>query len=161
MKACRRCRRSTAFAEGSNDHRAHDSLAPRWKTTRRSIRPGEQLEWDRLESYLRERLASHIPAADLHQPMEASQFPGGHSNLTYLVRFGGVGAGGATAAARPGAAQGARHGARIPLARRASTRCFPLAPRPYLFCEDASVIGAIFYVMERRRGLVVRDCGAA
>ena len=54
-----------------------------------SIRPGEQLEWDRLESYLRDRLTSHIPAADLHQPMEASQFPGGHSNLTYLVRFGG------------------------------------------------------------------------
>jgi aminoglycoside phosphotransferase (APT) family kinase protein len=33
---------------------------------------------------------------------------------------------------------------------------FSLAPRPYLLCEDASVIGAPFYVMERRRGLVIR-----
>jgi len=33
---------------------------------------------------------------------------------------------------------------------------FPPAPRPYLVCDDASVIGAPFYVMERRRGIVVR-----
>jgi aminoglycoside phosphotransferase (APT) family kinase protein len=33
---------------------------------------------------------------------------------------------------------------------------FSLAPKPYLLCEDTSVIGAPFYLMERRRGLVVR-----
>jgi aminoglycoside phosphotransferase (APT) family kinase protein len=33
---------------------------------------------------------------------------------------------------------------------------FPLAPRPYVLCEDPSVIGSVFYVMERRRGIVVR-----
>jgi aminoglycoside phosphotransferase (APT) family kinase protein len=33
---------------------------------------------------------------------------------------------------------------------------FPLAPRPYLLCEDPDVIGSVFYVMERRRGIVVR-----
>jgi len=33
---------------------------------------------------------------------------------------------------------------------------FDLAPRPYLLCEDASVIGAPFYLMQRRRGLVIR-----
>jgi aminoglycoside phosphotransferase (APT) family kinase protein len=32
---------------------------------------------------------------------------------------------------------------------------FPLAPRPFALCEDPSVIGAPFYVMERRRGLVL------
>jgi aminoglycoside phosphotransferase (APT) family kinase protein len=32
---------------------------------------------------------------------------------------------------------------------------YPLAPRPYFFCEDESVIGAPFYVMERREGVVV------
>ncbi len=35
-------------------------------------------------------------------------------------------------------------------------RVFPLAPRPYLLCEDTTVIGSVFYAMERRRGLVVR-----
>jgi aminoglycoside phosphotransferase (APT) family kinase protein len=32
---------------------------------------------------------------------------------------------------------------------------FPQAPRPYLLCEDPGQIGAPFYVMERRRGLVL------
>ena len=33
---------------------------------------------------------------------------------------------------------------------------FDLAPQPYLLCEDASIIGVPFYLMERRRGLVIR-----
>ena len=33
---------------------------------------------------------------------------------------------------------------------------FPLAPRPLLLCEDPEIIGSVFYVMERRRGLVIR-----
>src|SRR5438045_7483095 len=32
---------------------------------------------------------------------------------------------------------------------------FELAPEPYVLCEDPEVIGAPFYVMERRRGLVL------
>jgi aminoglycoside phosphotransferase (APT) family kinase protein len=35
-------------------------------------------------------------------------------------------------------------------------RVFPLAPRPYLLCEDTAIIGSVFYAMERRRGIVVR-----
>src|SRR5439155_766261 len=35
-------------------------------------------------------------------------------------------------------------------------RAFPPAPRAYLFCDDPSLIGAPFFVMERRRGVVVR-----
>ena len=34
---------------------------------------------------------------------------------------------------------------------------FPLAPKPYFFCEDESVIGAPFYVMERRTGVVLDE----
>ncbi|HYM23420.1 MAG TPA: phosphotransferase family protein, partial [Vicinamibacterales bacterium] len=33
---------------------------------------------------------------------------------------------------------------------------FPLAPRAYVLCDDLSVIGVPFYVMERRTGSVVR-----
>jgi aminoglycoside phosphotransferase (APT) family kinase protein len=33
---------------------------------------------------------------------------------------------------------------------------FPPAPRPLVFCDDESVLGAPFYVMERRHGLIVR-----
>jgi aminoglycoside phosphotransferase (APT) family kinase protein len=35
-------------------------------------------------------------------------------------------------------------------------RVYALAPRAFLYCDDASVIGAPFFVMERRRGIVVR-----
>jgi aminoglycoside phosphotransferase (APT) family kinase protein len=41
-------------------------------------------------------------------------------------------------------------------------RAFPYAPRAFVYCDDDSVIGAPFFVMERRRGVVVRgvvpDC---
>jgi aminoglycoside phosphotransferase (APT) family kinase protein len=120
------------------------------------IRPGEQLEWRPLEAYLRERLSGgHFPAADLSQPMEASQFPGGHSNLTYLVRFGSL----ELVLRRPplGPVPAKAHDMAREYAWLAAVHpVFPLAPRPYLLCEDTTIIGSIFYVMERRHGLVVR-----
>jgi hypothetical protein len=36
-------------------------------------------------------------------------------------------------------------------------RRFDRAPRAYLFCDDPAVLGADFFVMERRRGEVVRE----
>ena len=33
---------------------------------------------------------------------------------------------------------------------------YPLAPQSYLLCTDASVIGADFFVMERRHGIAFR-----
>jgi len=34
---------------------------------------------------------------------------------------------------------------------------FPLAPKPYAFCSDLSILGVPFYVMERRTGVVLND----
>jgi aminoglycoside phosphotransferase (APT) family kinase protein len=34
---------------------------------------------------------------------------------------------------------------------------FPLAPQPYIFCDDLTIMGVPFYVMERRRGFVIND----
>ena len=83
----------------------------------RDVRPGEQLDWARLGAWLRERLpACSMPGLDVSREPEVAQFPGGHSNLTYLVRFGDVEHRRAASAVRPGAADGARHGARVPLA---------------------------------------------
>ena len=36
-------------------------------------------------------------------------------------------------------------------------QAFPFAPRIYHYCEDEAVIGAPFLIMERCRGVVVRD----
>jgi hypothetical protein len=87
--------------------------------------------------------------------MEVSQFPGGHSNLTYLVRFGGA----ELVMRRPplGPVPPKAHDmAREYRWLAALNPVFELAPRPYLLCDDPSIIGSVFYLMERRRGIVVR-----
>ena len=38
---------------------------------------------------------------------------------------------------------------------------YPRAPRPLAFCEDASVLGAPFYLMERVQGVILRGDGSA
>ena len=123
----------------------------------REVRPGEQLDWKALEAYLRLHLpVHHIKGLDLSRDLEISQFPGGHSNLTYLARFGG----GELVIRRPplGPVPARAHDmAREYRWLAALNPVFPLAPRPYLLCEDPAVVGAVFYVMERRRGVVVRS----
>lgn len=113
------------------------------------IRPGEELPLERLAEFLRACLP------DWQEPLRIEQFPGGHSNLTYLLRVG----------ERELVLRRPPVGPVAPTAHDMVRECrllelvhpvFPLAPRPHLCCEDASVIGVPFYVMERRRGVVVR-----
>ncbi len=122
----------------------------------RPVRDGERLDWPRLAEYLREHLAAlHVENFDADAPLEVEQFPGGHSNLTYSLRCGAF----ECVLRRPpfGPVPPRAHDmAREYRILAALNPVFPLAPRPYLLCEDASVIGSIFYLMERRRGLVVR-----
>lgn len=121
------------------------------------IRDGEELDNAALEAYLRE----HLPAAlageafDVNAPLIVEQFPGGHSNLTYMVSFFGR----EFVLRRPPFGPVAPTAHDMPREFRllnAISPHFYAAPRPYLLCEDASVIGAPFYLMERRRGLVIR-----
>jgi len=122
----------------------------------REVRATEQLDWTKLADYLRWHLEGlPVPGLDLTRPMDVSQFPGGHSNLTYLVRFGGA----ELVLRRPPLGPVPRKAHDMAREYRwlaAVHPLFPLAPRPYVLCEDASVIGSVFYVMERRRGIVVR-----
>src|SRR5262245_8119021 len=122
----------------------------------RAVRPTEQLDWSALSSYLKLQLPEgRIPGLDVSRDLEIAQFPGGHSNLTYLVRIGGA----ELVIRRPPlgpVAPTAHDMAREYRWLAALHPMFPLAPRPYLLCEDPRVIGSVFYVMERRRGIVVR-----
>jgi aminoglycoside phosphotransferase (APT) family kinase protein len=122
----------------------------------REVRAGEQLDWTRLGVWLRERLpACGLPGLDASREPTVAQFPGGHSNLTYLVRFGDA----EIVVRRPPfgpVAPTAHDMAREFRWLSAMHQVFPLAPRPYLLCEDVDVIGSVFYAMERRRGMVVR-----
>jgi aminoglycoside phosphotransferase (APT) family kinase protein len=120
------------------------------------IRPGEELDTASLESYMRAHLPELMPGEQLDQTaLEAEQFPGGHSNLTYLIRLGGY----EFVLRRPPFGPVAPTAHDMPREYRllvAINPAYPLAPRPYLLCEDSSIIGAPFYLMERRRGIVVR-----
>jgi aminoglycoside phosphotransferase (APT) family kinase protein len=118
----------------------------------RPVRTSENLDWQRLADYLRRELPQRTNEA----PMEVEQFPGGHSNLTYLIRFGEN----EMVLRRPpfGPVPARAHDmARESRVLAAVHSHFPLAPQPYLLCEDVDVIGSVFYVMERRRGLVIRS----
>lgn len=114
------------------------------------VRAGEDLDWPRLESYLRDRLS------ELDGNFTVLQFPNGSANLTYLVAFGDT----KVVVRRPpfGAlAPGAHDMRREFTALRAISEHFDRASRPYLFCDDHSVIGSDFLVVEYRAGVVVRD----
>lgn len=115
----------------------------------RPVRPGEELDLPRLEPYLRE----HLP--DLAGPLTVEQFPNGHSNLTYLLRAGGR----EVVLRRPPFGNQVKTAHDMGREYRVLSRLsavYPPAPRPYLYCDNDSILGAPFYVMERRRGIVLR-----
>lgn len=115
------------------------------------VRAGEQLDWARIEQYLRARIPE-IGAGSL----EARQFPSGASNLTYQLRIGeweGVLRRQPLGPVAPKAHDMRRESGL--LARIHPV--FPLAPRPYVFCDDLEIMGVPFYVMERRKGFVLND----
>ena len=117
------------------------------------VRPGERLDWAALEAWLRPRLAEVLPGVD--GPLDVLQFPSGSANLTYLLRIGRH----ELVLRRPPMGQiapGAHDMKREYKVLSRLWRHFDRAPRAYLFCGDHGVLGADFFVMERRRGVVVR-----
>lgn len=115
------------------------------------VRDDAQLDWTRLRDYLRGKL----PGAE--GAMEVRQFRGGSSNLTYLLRFEG---GPEWVVRRPPFGTipvGAHDMAREYRVLSRIWQTFKPAPRAWLFCEDTSVIGAPFFVMERRVGIVIKN----
>ena len=111
-------------------------------------REGEALDAGALEGYVGGRLPGGAAPS-------VRQFRQGHSNLTYLVSVGDR----EYVLRRPpfgNLVKTAHDMGREFRILSALAPVFPLAPRPLLFCEDETVIGAPFYLMERRRGVVLR-----
>jgi aminoglycoside phosphotransferase (APT) family kinase protein len=114
-----------------------------------SVREGEELDLGALDAYL----ARALP--ELEGPLEVEQFPSGYSNLTYLLRKGAA----ELVLRRPPFAVQVRGGHDMSREFRVLSGLqgvYTPAPRPLAYCEDEAVIGAPFYLMERRRGIVVR-----
>ena len=113
------------------------------------VRPDERFDEARLAAYLRDKLEG----AD--RLLVVRQFGGGAANLTYLLDYGTH----QYVLRRPPlgpVAHSAHDMAREYRVLSVLYRAFHLAPRALLFCDDPAVIGAPFFVMERRQGVVVR-----
>jgi aminoglycoside phosphotransferase (APT) family kinase protein len=112
------------------------------------VRKGEELHAARLETYLRQTLGGD-------GPLSIEQFPQGHSNLTYLLRWGDR----QLVLRRPPFGNQVKSAHDMSREFRVLSRLcevYSPAPRPFLYCEDDSVLGAPFYIMERRQGIVLR-----
>ncbi len=109
------------------------------------------------EATVAEYLKGRMPGSEL--PLTVRQFGGGHANLTYLLRYGEGDQAVEYVLRRPPlgpVAPGSHDMVREYRALSKLWKGFPKAPRAYVLCEDESVIGAPFFVMERRHGVVVR-----
>jgi aminoglycoside phosphotransferase (APT) family kinase protein len=114
-----------------------------------SVRPGEGLDVDALRTYLERELP------ELTGPLEIRQFPGGASNLTYLLRSGDR----EWVLRRP--PPGARAKAAHDVVREARlmqglSGHVSFVPRVHHICSDTSILGGEFYVMELLRGVILR-----
>ena len=115
-----------------------------------AVRNGEELSAAALGPYL----LANLPGTQ--GDLEIEQFPSGYSNLTYLLRLGGQ----ELVLRRPpfGANVKSAHDVgREYRILRGLERVYAKAPRPMLYCEDAGIIGAPFYVMERVQGIILRN----
>jgi aminoglycoside phosphotransferase (APT) family kinase protein len=114
------------------------------------VRPDEHLD----EAALVRWIDGRLPGSD--GPLEVLQFARGKANLTYLLRFGAH----EYVLRRPplGPVAPSSHDmAREHRVLSGLWRAFPEAPRAHLFGDDESVIGAPFFIMERRHGVVVQN----
>ena len=114
-----------------------------------TIRSGEELNVTALEPYLRNHFPSEAGA------LQVRQFPAGHSNLTYSLQLGNK----EFVLRRP------PFGSKVKSAHDMSREfrvlsklhsVYSPAPKVLLYCDDDSIIGAPFYVMQPVHGIILR-----
>ena len=114
-----------------------------------AVRRGEELDLARLEPFLR----SSFPS--VAGPLAVQQFPSGHSNLTYLLRLG----------AQEMVLRRPPYGSKVKSAHDMGREyrvlsklhsAYPVAPKVLLYCDDESILGSPFYLMEPIRGIIIR-----
>jgi aminoglycoside phosphotransferase (APT) family kinase protein len=114
------------------------------------VRASESPDMGRLKLYLAGKLV------DASDDLEIEQFPGGYSNLTFLLRSG----------EREFVLRKPPFGANIRSAHdmgrefkvlSALQSVYPVIPQPLLYCEDEGIIGTPFYIMQRVKGVILRN----
>jgi aminoglycoside phosphotransferase (APT) family kinase protein len=114
-----------------------------------AVRAGEELDLARLEPFL----LSQFPGST--RPVVVEQFPSGHSNLTYLVRLGD----------REMVLRRPPFGSKVKTAHDMGREyrvlsklhsAYAAAPKVLFYCDDESILGSPFYLMEPIRGIIIR-----
>jgi aminoglycoside phosphotransferase (APT) family kinase protein len=108
----------------------------------RPVRAGEELDEGKLAGFL-------------GGPVEVLQFPGGHSNLTYLVKHGGQ----EYVLRRPPFGSKVKSAHDMGREHTVLSKLAPVysrAPAVFKYEPTGEVLGAPFYLMERRRGVILR-----
>jgi aminoglycoside phosphotransferase (APT) family kinase protein len=114
------------------------------------VRAGEELNQTALEPFLREKLGLNEGEFVL------TQFPGGHSNLTYLAKIGDT----EMVLRRPPFGSKVKSAHDMNREFTILSKLHPVyspAPKPLVFCDDQDIIGCDFYVMERLKGMILRN----
>ena len=113
------------------------------------VRAGEELDLVRLEPFLRSRFPGE------REGISVQQFPSGHSNLTYAVMLGD----------REMVLRRPPFGTKVKSAHDMGREfrvlaklhsAYPLVPKVLHYCDDESIVGAPFYLMERLHGVIIR-----
>ncbi len=115
----------------------------------RELRDEDRLDIERLDAFLQQRIDG------LDGMPTIRQFPGGASNLTYLIGYGER----ELVLRRPPAgvkAKSAHDMLREAQVMTALKPHYPLVPAILATCDDHAVLGQDFYVMERLRGVILR-----
>ncbi len=114
------------------------------------VRSGENISMPKFLSFINEKLSAH------KGEIEILQFPGGYSNLTYLIKKGGA----EFVLRKPprgvnikSAHDMGREFKVLNLLKPVYTKI----PKPLFICEEDNLLGAPFYVMERVKGLILRN----
>ena len=113
-------------------------------------RSGEELDTALIDPYIK----AHI--SGLSGTPVISQFPGGASNLTYLLQYPEQ----EFVLRRPPFGHKAKSAHDMGREYRILNQlreAFPYCPKAYVHCTDEAVIGAEFYVMERVKGIILRS----
>jgi len=113
----------------------------------------EAIDLPRLFSYLKSKIPqlSAMPGE-----LEIFRYASGHSNLTYMIKCGDLEL--VLKREPPGKKAKSAHdmSREFHILSKLYGR-YPFGPRPVLYCEDASVMGGAFCVMERREGVIIRS----
>ncbi|RMZ56216.1 hypothetical protein APUTEX25_002406 [Auxenochlorella protothecoides] len=120
----------------------------------RAVSPAMRLDEAALSAYLRKTLGSKAPAG----PLEISQFSHGQSNPTYFLKAGGQRF--VLRKQPPGKVLQSAHAVdreHLIMSRLANT---PVpVPRMMAMCNDPSVLGTPFYIMEHVQGHIYENPG--